>query len=293
MTDASKIDDEQADDFDAGFANATGSALADAPAAAAAVTADEDVVDEEASVGDDTAAVAEQGQTATDEEDPLKDASEPVRKLVADLRSRAEQESIGRQAAEHSARSNAGRVAALTRKVDSLQKSPRTEGPGGDAPGGDDDNADKSFGRDYPEVDGHVRKTVEAAVEPLREKLAEKEAAEAEDIRLRRVAAEISRLHQAHPDFGQIKVSPEYGTWLAGQAPKVREMASSENADDAITLCNLFKASRPQKPAGNGRDRLVEAATQITSKGAARVAGIHPDDFDAGFEVQAKRLKPS
>jgi hypothetical protein len=185
-------------------------------------------------------------------------------------------------AAEHSARSNAGRVAALQRKLDEEQKAARTKQAGGEAPGSESDIDDNSFGEEYSEVANFVERAVEKRVGPI----VEAERQRNEQVQIQQETARIASAYElvaaAHPDFDQIRSNPEFGPWLKTQAPMIAAMAGSEDPADAIALCDIYKASKGEKRTTSRRD-LIGAAEEIPSRGGSRKAGV-PDDFDAAFD---------
>lgn len=278
------------DDFDKAFAGyAAGSPAADA-------TPDTDVdLDDDGGEGqaladeDDTARQA----AAASEEDPLAGLPEDARRRVKVAEERAAQADAARVAAEHAARSNAGRVSALQRKVDELQKSPRTDKAGGAAdggtPGDGSDTDDTSFGEEFSEVADFVQRTVEKKVAPLQAKLDEQEAGEAARQEQAVLTEAFGRLAKAHPDFDQIRNNPEYGDWLKKQAPGVRSLTASQDPEDAIVLCDLFKSAKGTKRTPS-RDDLLAAAEELPSQGGSRKTGI-PNDFDAAFDHYANNRK--
>lgn len=253
----------------------------------AAQVGDDD--DDSLGAGDDAVALAEgegaeRQAAAALEEDPLANLPDEAKRLVADAQARA-------AAAEHAARSNAGRVSALQRKVDELQKSPRTDVAGGasGAPGGGSDTDDSSFGEEFSEVADFVQRTVEKTVAPLQAKLDEQEAEKQILQEQDELNKAFGRLAQAHPDFDQIRNNPEYGSWLSSQAPGVRNLAASTDPEDAIVLCSMFKADKGVTRTPSRAD-LLAAAEEIPSKGGSRKTGA-PEDFDSAFDYFANNRK--
>lgn len=255
---------DDSDDFDAAFAQH-----------AADLTGEEAVEYAEEEQEDEATEGAEPEGEAPDEAETLK-------RQVAEL-------SAALEAERHTARSNAGRVSALQRKLNDLQRTAPTgsasadnQGPG-DANGDDED----AFGQDFPDVADFVKRTVEKVVEPVRSRYEQEDAERQAAAEAAAVRQAIQKLQSAHPDFDQIRSSPDYGEWLNRQAPKVREMALSMDADDAIALCSLYKGSRQTR---TSRRSVIEAAEEIPSKGGAvRRTGV-PDDFDSAFNHFAKNI---
>jgi hypothetical protein len=224
---------------------------------------------------------------AADPEDPWKDAPPKLRQMYIDAQARLAAE-------EHKARSQAGRVSALQRKIDEIQASPRSSKPGaGDGPAavdGDDDEL-KSLEQDFPSVVNLVRKTVKQEVDPIRSSVREREEREAEAAEETRIAEAFSEVAKVHPDFDQIRRDPAYAKWLGTQAPGIRNLAFSEDPADAIELFGMFKTRTRRPGADSGtRNRLVDAAVETPSKGAPRRVGI-PEGFDGAFAFHADRIE--
>lgn len=266
------------DDFDKAYRELEVRIAGEGPAAFVSEESD----DEDTSEGGDSE--VEAAPTVAAEDDPLKDVPEAVKKLVASERT-------ARLAAEHAARSNAGRVSALQRKLDEVQRTPRSDSAGGsNAPDGEngDDEGDP-FGKDYPEVSDFVERRVKKLIAPVMQEAEEKKAKEDADAEAARIASAFKTIADAHPDFDQIRHDPNYGKWLARQAPMIQAMAGSEDPADAIALCDHYKLST-KGPQRNSRQDLIEAAEEIPSKGGARRNGV-PDDFDAAIDHYANQSK--
>lgn len=280
-------------DEEAGFDEAFGKELERRGETADQVNLDDGEVDaddaggaSDAGSGSGAAAVAQ--PPAADTGDPWKDAPPQLRQMYSDMQAKA-------AALEHSARSQAGRVSALQKKIDDLQASTRSSKPGASGDGGPaavgdgGDLDEEAFERDFPQVAGFVRKTVKQEVEPVRETVQQREEREAAAREESRIAAAFSAVAQAHPDFDHIRQDPAYANWLLGQAPGIQQLAYSENPQDAIELIGLYK-SRVKPAAGGNRTRVVDAAVETPSKGAPRRSGLSNDDFDSNFEAHADRI---
>lgn len=277
MSEAPTPSDAEQDEFDKAFEEQATRIAGEAPKPFVPEGLDDDDASQDAADGK-PAPSQEQRQP----EDPLKDAPENIRKAF-------ESERNARLAAEHAARSNAGRVSALQRKLDEVKKTPQSDDAGGkSAPGaepGDDD--DESFGRDFPEVSGFVERRVRKLVEPVLQKAEQEKQEEEQRAYEAQVAEAFKQIADAHPDFDQIRGDAAYGRWLAQQPANVRNLAASEEAADAIALCDLYKAQTGKQSAPrSSRQHLIDAAEEIPSKGGARRNGV-PDDFDAAFDHYA------
>lgn len=207
---------------------------------------------------------------------PEQQVVDPLAALTPEARELVTQLELRNKALEHAARSDAGRVAALTRKLADVEKPRSTKT--------DDETGSngESFGEDFPEVAAAVDRVVEKKLEPLRAQAAERDAQEAASRERTQLAEAYSALHKAHPDFEQIRDDPKYAAWVGKQPKGVRQMAVSSDPADAIKLVDIYKAET-KVPARNPRAALLEAAVDIPSKGGSRTAKIE-DDFDAQFD---------
>lgn len=207
---------------------------------------------------------------------PEQQVVDPLAALTPEARELVTQLELRNKALEHAARSDAGRVAALTRKLADVEKprSTKTDDETG--------NDGEAFGEDFPEVAAAVDRVVEKKLEPLRAQAAERDAQEAASRERTQLAEAYSALHKAHPDFEQIRDDPKYAAWVEKQPKGVRQMAVSSDPADAIKLVDIYKAEM-KVPARNPRAALLEAAVDIPSKGGSRTAKIE-DDFDAQFD---------
>lgn len=64
---------------------------------------------------------------------------------------------------------------------------------------------------------------------------------------------ELTRLTSAHPDWMQLRETPDYVSWLSHQPPSVQALDQSPHSDDCIYLLDTYKQTRylanlPQQP---------------------------------------------
>lgn len=259
--------DQNDDEFNSAFDKLA--ALHEKPKEGAAEVAVDQ--DEEAGEAKVAAPAVEAARQAPEQRvvDPLAALTPEARELVTQLELR-------NKALEHAARSDAGRVSALQRKLVEAEKlrSTKTDDDAG--------NGGESFGEDFPEVAAAVDRVVEKKLEPLRAKVDERDAQEKASRERTQLAEAYSALHKAHPDFEQIRDDPKYAEWVEKQPKGVRQMAVSVDPADAIKLVDIYKAET-RVPARSSRAALIEAAVDIPSKGGSRAAKIE-DDFDAQFD---------
>lgn len=234
---------------------------------AAEVVVDPDEEVDEAKVADPVVEAARQA--------PEQPVTDPLAALTPEARELVTQLELRNKALEHAARSDAGRVAALTRKLAEVEKPRSTKT--------DDktDEAGESFGEDFPEIAAAVDRVVETKLEPLRAKAAERDAEEAASRERTRLTEALTALHKAHPDFESIRTDEKYARWLQTQPRGVQQMALSPDPADAIKLVDIYKGEL--KPARNPRAAILDAAVDIPSKGGSRASKLE-DDFDVQFE---------
>lgn len=202
-------------------------------------------------------------------DDPLASPTPEDRELVTQLK-------LQIKALEHAARSDAGRVAALTRKLTEVEKPRSTKTD--DKTGSDGE----SFGEDFPEVAAAVDRVVDKKLEPLLAKAAERDALEAASRERTQITEALSALQKAHPDFEKIRVDAKYAAWLDKQPPGVQQMSRSRDHADAIKLVDLYK-SDTKATTRNSRAEILDAAVDIPSKGGTKAAKIE-DEFDPQFD---------
>lgn len=253
------------------------------------------------STRDDEQLDQEQDDTATDEDaeqdkqtkeqpdaDPWAAAPEPLRQQYQQL-----QQSHQKLESDH--RANAGRVAALNRKTEELQKAlaEREKKNGGEQQAGmpsADDLKGKSFAeveQEFPEIADFLRYHVEQAkseitkqLTPLQQHYQQQQAHQQELQQLQQKQQEYGRLQQVHPDFMDIVQDPKFTDWVRKQPAQLQAIAASDNADDAAYVLTQFKREAgvaKQRPAQNNLAQHV--ATPRKGSGRASTSAI-PNDID-------------
>lgn len=228
-------------------------------------------------------------------------------------------ESLEKQANDfkHRARSDAGRVAALTRRVDELTRAPKNES-----------NAQRDAREALLKETQEQYPTLAAAIQAVREesqqrteKLETELAKERKEKVLREAAASVEAVH---PGWLQTIKTPAFGTWLEGQSPELKALGDSDVPDHAVLLLDAFReavpatsidskqpvveqkgATQEQKPASKTaaeikaeREKKLEASQGVATKETVRESttnsGTLDDDFERAIKATeaAKRRKP-
>ena len=201
----------------------------------------------------------------------------------------------------HQAKSNAGRIGALQRKLNEFQA---TSPAGGTTPSATEvaeamktPEAWASFNEEYPDIHDAIESrleversqnqaTMDRALQPLR-------AAEEE----RHVNDQYAALEAAHTDWKDVVNSESFIDWLQEQPNAIQQLSNSNDAFEASTLLDYYKLSLPQEAIATTstvtsiqqkRAKQLEDSTGVRSKPGPGATGvIPPDDFDTAFEMFA------
>jgi hypothetical protein len=237
------------------------------------------------------------------------EAKAEIDRIEAEARTRAEEV----KKLKHAARSDAGRVAALTRKVEELSRAPKNES---DAKRQAREALLKQLEDDYPQIATVIRavrdESVEAAqnAEALAKKTAEESAAKAR-------ADAAALVEAAHPGWEQLRQTPEFKEWRKQQKPEIEALAWSDKPEDAILMFDAFREAHPAtssktqdatveskpdatqgKPASQKtaaeikaeRDKKLAAARGVETKVAARESTTDAGgDVEALFDAETRR----
>ena len=201
----------------------------------------------------------------------------------------------------HQAKSNAGRIGALQRKLNEFQA---TSPAGGTTPSATEvaeamktPEAWASFNEEYPDIHDAIesrleversqnQETMNRALQPLR-------AAEEE----RHVNTQYAALEAAHTDWKDVVKSESFVDWLQEQPNAIQQLSNSNDAFEASTLLDYYKLGLPQEAIATTstvtsiqqkRAKQLEDSTGVRSKPGPGATGvIPPDDFDTAFEMFA------
>lgn len=230
--------------------------------------------------------------------DPWADAPEPLKAELAKLQKE-------RDEALHKAKSDASRVAALSRKLQQVQTAPAP------AKAPEPTEAQKA-------LDGKIeqlKKDYGDIAEPLIE-LIESQKKELDSVRTtlhglneaqqaQVIVAETQALEARHPDWREIAQSKDFQEWLVIQPPNIQGLAESWDARETSVVLTLFKTeagvatgqteeprqddkstdAKPKADAATGarRSQQLEGGRDVRSR-PAPAASEPPDDFDAAFK---------
>ena len=279
-------DQEELSEFDAAFAE-------HATARETVELAGEEDID-----GEETLDAAEPESV---EEDPLDGLTDAQRAKYDELLQQNTQ-------LNHQIASDAGRVSAFQKKVNTLQseieeiRQGSTAGPSkveiADAMKGTDDDWEQ-FSSDYPEVasaiDKRLAQTGEAtanAVEQTLKPIKERAAIDAATAEQQAAQKKVDELAQVYKDWTSEVKKPEFMDWLNQQPPGIKALTESETIADASALIGLYDShlvangkpsikndptpgvKNPEPPGSKPsnleekRKRQLEAAAAIPSKRA-------------------------
>ena len=280
---------EKVDDFDSAFDEFS---TEDETTSAELAPEDTEFVAETEEVEEVEAATEEPEQAP--EEDIWAEADEGLKSEYDKLRDNNDKLS-------HQAKSNAGRIGALQRKLNEFQA---TSPAGGNQPSATEvaeamktPEAWASFNEEYPDIHDAIesrlemersqnQETMNRALQPLR-------AAEEE----RHVSNQYAALEAAHTDWKDVVNSESFVDWLQEQPNAIQELSNSNDAFEASKLIDYYKLSQPREDVATTstvtsiqqkRAKQLEDSTGVKSKPGPGATGvIPPDDFDTAFEMFA------
>ena len=280
---------EKVDDFDSAFDEFS---TEDETTSAELAPEDTEFVAETEEVEEVEAATEEPEQAP--EEDIWAEADEGLKSEYDKLRDNNDKLS-------HQAKSNAGRIGALQRKLNEFQA---TSPAGGATPSATEvaeamktPEAWASFNEEYPDIHDAIesrlemersqnQETMNRALQPLR-------AAEEE----RHVSNQYAALEAAHTDWKDVVNSESFVDWLQEQPNAIQELSNSNDAFEASKLLDYYKLSQPLEEIATTstvtsiqqkRAKQLEDSTGVKSKPGPGATGvIPPDDFDTAFEMFA------
>ena len=222
--------------------------------------------------------------------------------------------STERDKLQQSDRSQRGRLGALTRKYNDLEKqiaaAPKAapaaaaeEGSQNDNGGG---NADDEFAKaleDYPDVIGPLAKRMEELQAKI-DKIGQPATTQSEiDKDAEEMTLAYETLEGEHPDFAEIANDPSFTAWLNEQPDKVIALANSYDPTEVSLALSKFKLQRsaalatqsgeegePGRQEGTATDdrrqRQLEGSRAVTNRGAPAAAQV-PNDFSAAWKAGA------
>ena len=215
---------------------------------------------------------------------------------------------------QSSERSQRGRVGALTKKLNGIERERATapsqtksEDEGGD--GANPDDADLArITEEYGDVVGPIVKRLEAiqgkidAID-LTSTTRDEVNADAEEM-----TQAFATLERDHPDFMQIAQDQNFENWKSAQTPKVQALSESYDPGEVSLVLTKFKAERSAAMAmqsgqdsdqgiqegsatDDRRQRQLEGSKAVTTRGAPAAAGV-PNDFSSAFKARTAATAP-
>lgn len=269
-----------------------GNAPDDEPAPPAPAASDDDGTSGSSTEGGD------KPPEAVASDDPWKDVPPETRALIAAI----EKE---RDEARHKAQSDANRVAALSRKIQSLTASAPAAPVKKDAEPSEAQKAldakVKQLREDYPEVAEPVLELLAAQRDELKSVTSKLETVEG-DRQQQFIQQQEALLTEAHPDWRQAVATTEFATWMEAQPAGIQKLAESYDARETSTVLTLYKtemgvAAKAAAPAPTPEQTATEARRREQLNGGvavksrpAPVTSGPPDDFEgAAAYYQAKK----
>jgi len=181
---------------------------------------------------------------------------------------------------EHSFKSQAGRVSALQKKLDSLPVAPEVD-------------ADlQEVMQDYPEIAKPIVDYFEKKYGDINNRIAPIQQSAEESEQRQYIQGQLAIMDKEIPDWHAIVTSDEYLGWLEQQPEAVRSMRGSNDAVDYKFLIKSFQGANPSKAKSDDlttrRQNKLAANVSVQSKGASKTATA-PDDFEAAWNFYAQK----
>lgn len=229
-----------------------------------------------------------------------------------DLAKKLEEIQADNERLKQSDRSQRGRVAALTKKLEAQRAAivpPAAAKEEGEA--ADTSDAEwNEFKTEFPEmaaiVDGRLKKVAKdvSSVSDKVQRVSDTQNTMVEAEIIAYKETQFEELKRKHSDFEQIKESAEFAKFRTEAPPEIQAKIKSKHAEDAIAVLDSFKESSgwkgPRKTPGKSevekinerRAATLRQSTGISSKPvghSARQDTGADDDFDAAFAESASK----
>lgn len=230
--------------------------------------------------------------------------------LTPEARALVEQLQKERDEARHKASSDASRVSALSKKLQSLNNPPPLAE---DKPSEAQKILDAKIAKlrtDY----GDIAEPIIEMMEQQRVELGKVKAhveTFSEDRREALIAEQTKELEARHPDWQQVATSPDFKSWIEVQPENIQRLAASWDARESSVALTLFKTERAETSGQGGAETVgtdenaaaakatadakrksqLEGGRDVRSRPAPAASGP-PEDFDAAFQYfTEKRLR--
>ena len=236
------------------------------------------------------------GQPPAGQEAPDLWANAPP-ELIAE-RDRIQKE---RDEALHKASSDANRVAALSRKLQSLQ-TPASAPPAPAEPSEAQKALDSKIAQlreDYGDIADPLIELIESQKKELTDVRTVLTGLN-EERQAQVIASEQQALEARHPDWRDIAQNPVFAGWLEVQPENIQRLATSWDARETSVVLTLFKAenveangqqaAKPKANAATGarRSQQLDGGRDVGSR-PAPAASDAPEDFDAAFDFYTQK----
>lgn len=228
--------------------------------------------------------------------------------LSPEARALVEQLQKERDEARQRASSDAGRVSALTKKLQSLAPPPEKAEEPSEAQKALDAKITK-LREDYGEIADPLIELMEQQRKELG-RVTEITEAISEERREALIRDQLQELEARHPDWRQVATSEEFGNWLKDQPENIQRLAGSWDARESSVALTLFKSARAEE-SGQSQQKVedpkqaeakattdakrqsqLDGGRDVRSKPAPATSGP-PEDFDTAFDyfVQERQRK--
>ncbi len=239
-----------------------------------------------------------EGNPSADEPSDSSDSSDDT-----DWKAKAEALEQESKQWEHKFNSDAGRVAAMQRKIADLEASERVEIQTQEKQedSGSTESLD-AFMDDYPDIysgmTAYLDKELEQRTASIRQELQASVKPMEDIIDNQRQSDELNMLSSQHADWQQVSGSQEFHQWVAQQPHQIVELAQSDFASDASYALSMFKAANGMgmnqshgESVAEKRKRQLLDSTSIPSRANASTMPLAEDDEEALFNFYAEKIK--
>ena len=196
----------------------------------------------------------------------------------------------------HRASSDAGRISALTKKLQEMEsqiEAKKTAPP----PTSDGDTPDEwaKVRGEYPDIVGPFERRLQSLESQLRDAVGEKiqTAQRQQQEYSERIANNTALLRQYHPDLSEIVVSPDFAVWKSNLPGAFAQLLdTSEDPREVGTLLQMFKDQRRANGSSEVEEkrRLQKAsATVLPTRQNTTQSSGPPDDYNRAFDYYVGR----
>lgn len=248
-----------------------------------------------------------EGDSQADKEQPVEEENDDDKSTAPQAKDDSQEvdeaEKLRREAEyyRHAFDSNRGRVSALQRKLDALERQQQAQpkqaaeisNPDGS---GMTDDQWESFTSEYPEVAkamesklNMVTRQAEQRVDALVNSRLEQINAEVAPLKQKAhdefINSQASALDSKFPDWRETVTSDSFKEWIGRQPSRVQELVESDDVQDASWLIETYKttAGEPRSAQSASKQERLRNSVGVKNKGAGRPAGV-PDDYESAFD---------